>query len=57
MQTGNFPDNSHKQFYVILNNNQIKRYTYTELLNKNNLNLKGYHNPDTFWTLIITFLN
>ena len=48
MQTGNFPDNSHKQFYVILNNNQIKRYTYTELLNKNNLNLKGYHNPDTF---------
>ena len=43
MQTENLPNNSHQQFYVILNTNQIKLDTNPELLNKNNLNLKGYY--------------
>ena len=43
MQTENLPNNSQKQFYVILNTNQIKRYTYLDLLKENNLNLKDYY--------------
>ena len=34
MQTGN---NSYKQFYVFLNTNQIKVYTYPDLLKENPL--------------------
>ena len=37
MQTGNLANNNHKQFYVLLNANQIKLYTYPDLLNKNHL--------------------
>ena len=36
-------NNSHKQFYVILNINQIELYIYPDLLKENNLNLKGSH--------------
>ena len=32
MQTENLANNSHKQFYVLLNTNQIKLYTYPDLL-------------------------
>ena len=37
MQTENLANNSHKQFYVILNTNQIKLYTYPDLLKENPL--------------------
>ena len=45
MQTENLPENSHKKFYVILNINQNKLYTYPHLLKENNLNQKGITNP------------
>ena len=34
MQTENLANKSHKQFYFILNANQIKLYTYHDLLKK-----------------------
>ena len=37
MQTENLANNSHKQFYVLLNTNQIKLYTYLDLLKENPL--------------------
>ena len=37
MQTENLVNNSDKKFYVILNTNQIKLYTYPDLLRKNPL--------------------
>ena len=42
MQTENLPKISHKQFCVIFNTNQIKLYTYPDLLRENNLNIKLY---------------
>ena len=42
MQTENLTNNNHKQFDVILNTDQIKLYTYSDLLEENNLNLKPY---------------
>ena len=35
MQTENLVNNSYKQFYVLLNANQIKLYTYPDLLKEN----------------------
>ena len=37
MQTENLANNSHKQFYVRLNTNQIKLYTNADLLKENPL--------------------
>ena len=37
MQTENLANNIHKQFYVLLNTNQIKLYTYPDLLKENPL--------------------
>ena len=37
MQTENLANNSHKQFYVVLNTNQIKLYSYPDLLKENPL--------------------
>ena len=37
MQTENLANNSHKQFYVVLNTNEIKLYTYLDLLKENPL--------------------
>ena len=37
MQTENLANNSHKQFYVLLNTNQIKLYIYPDLLKENPL--------------------
>ena len=37
MQTENLARNSHKQFYVLLNTNKIKLYTYPDLLKENPL--------------------
>ena len=34
MQTENLAVNNHKQFYVLLNTNQTKLYTYPDLLKK-----------------------
>ena len=36
-QTENLANKSHKQFYGILNTNQIKLYTYSDLLKENPL--------------------
>ena len=35
MQTENLANDSQKQFYVLLNNNQIKLYTYRDLPKEN----------------------
>ena len=43
MQTENLANNSHKRFHVILNANQIKLYTYPDLLKVNNLKLNDYY--------------
>ena len=40
MQTENLANNSHKQFYVLLNTNQIKLFTYPDLLKENPLRRK-----------------
>ena len=37
MQTETLANNNHKQFYVLLNTNQIKLYTYPDLLKENPL--------------------
>ena len=37
MQTENLANNNHKQFYVLLNTNQIKLYTYPDLMKENPL--------------------
>ena len=56
MQTENLANNSHKQFYVLLNTNQIKIYTYPDLLKKKSLLRKflnsestGYFLDDNFY--------
>ena len=46
MQTENLASNSHKQFYVFLNINQIKLYTYPDLL-KENLLLRKFLNSES----------
>ena len=43
MQTENLANNNHKQFYGLLNTNQIKLYTYPDLLKENPL-LKKFLN-------------
>ena len=35
MQMKNEANNNHKQFYVLLNTNQIKVYTYPDMLKEN----------------------
>ena len=37
MQTKNLASNSHKQFHILLNTNEIKLYTYPNLLKENSL--------------------
>ena len=46
MQTENLANNNHKQFYVLLNTNQIKLYTYPDLLKENPL-LKIFLNSES----------
>ena len=55
MQTGNLANNSHKQFYVLLNSNQIKLYTYPDLLNENPLLRKFLNSKSTAYFLDETF--
>ena len=55
METENLANNSHKQFYVFLNTNQIKLYTYPDLLNKNPLLRKFLNSESTAYFLGETF--
>ena len=41
IQTENLDNNNHKQFYVLLNSNQVKLYTYPDLLKENPLFLNS----------------
>ena len=55
MQTENLANNSHKQFYVLLNTNQIKLYTYPDLLKENSLLRKFLKSKSTAYFLDETF--
>ena len=47
MQTKNLAYNSHKQFYVFLNTNQNKLYTYPDLLKESPLLRKFFNSEPT----------
>ena len=55
MQTENLANNNHKQFYVLLNTNQIKLYTYPDLLKENSLYTKFLSSESTAYFLDETF--
>ena len=55
MQTENLTYNSHKQFYVHLNTNQIKLYTYPHFLKENPLLKKFLNSKSTAYSLDETF--
>ena len=55
MQTENLANNSHKQFYVLLNNNQIKLYTYPDLLKETPWLRKFLNSESTAYFLDKTF--
>ena len=55
MQTENLANNSHKQFYVLLNTNQIKLYSYPDLLKENPLLRKFLNSELTAYVLDATF--
>ena len=55
MQTKNLANNSHKQFYVPLNINQVKLYTYPDLLKEYPLFRKFLDSESTAYFLDQTF--
>ena len=55
MQTKNLANNNHKQFYVLLNTNQIELYTYLDLLKENPLLRKFINSKSTAYFLDETF--
>ena len=55
MQTENLARNNHKQFYVLLNTNEIKLYTYPDLLKENPLLRKFINSESTAYFLDETF--
>ena len=55
MQTEKLVNNNHKQFYVLLNTNQIKLYTYHDLLKENPLLRKFLNSESTAYFLDDTF--
>ena len=55
MQTEYLANNSHKQFYVLLNTNQIKLYTYPDLVKENPLLRKFLNSESTAYFLDETF--
>ena len=55
MQTENLSKNNQKQFYVPLNTNQIKLYTYPDLLKENLLLRKFLKSESTAYFLDETF--
>ena len=56
MQTENLANNSHKQFYVLLNTNQIKLHTNPDLLKENSLlgNFPAQNQQPTFQMIPFT---
>ena len=55
MQTEYLANNNHKQFYVPLNTNQIKLYTYPDLLKENPLFRKFLNSESTAYFLDESF--
>ena len=55
MQTENFVSNNQKQFYVLLNTNQIKLYAYPDLLKEKPLLRKFLNSESTAYFLDETF--
>ena len=55
MQTENLANNSDKQFHVLLNTNQIKLYTYSDLLKENPLLRNFLSSESTAYFLDETF--
>ena len=55
MQAENLANNIRKQFYVLLNTNQIKPYTYPNLLEENPLLRKFLNSESTDYFLDKTF--
>ena len=55
MQTENLANNMHKQFYILLNTNQVKLYTYPDLLKENPLLRKSLTWESTSYFLDETF--
>ena len=55
MRAENLANDSHKQFYVVLNTNQIKLYTYPDLLKENPLLRKFLNSESTAYFLDETF--
>ena len=55
MQTENLTYNSNKQFYVLLNNNQVKLYNDPDLLKENLLLRKFLNSESTAYLLDETF--
>ena len=55
MQTENLVNNGLKQLYVLLNTNQIKLYTYADLLKENPLIRKFLSSKSTAYFLDETF--
>ena len=55
MQTEILAKNSHKQFYVLLNTNQTKLYTYPDLLKENAVLRKLPNSESTAYILDETF--
>ena len=55
MQTGNLANKSHKQFYVLLNTNEIKLYIYPNLLKENPFLKKFLNSESTAYFLDETF--
>ena len=55
MQTESLANNSHKQFYVLLNANQIRLYIYPDLLKENALHRKFFISESTAYFLDETF--
>ena len=55
MQTENLANNSQKQFYVLLNTNQINVYTNSDLLKENPLLRKFFNLESTAYFLDETF--
>ena len=55
MQNENLANNSHTQFYVLLNANQTKLYTYPHLLKEDSLHRKFVNSESTAYFLDETF--
>ena len=57
VQTENLASNSHKQFYILLNTNQIKLYTCPDLLKENPSLRKFLNSKSAVYLLHETFYN